>query len=323
MDTKPIEAEKNRTQAQYYVSLAIVIFIWGASPVISPYLYKVFSPTICTAVTGVAAALSLLVVNYKKLNLLTVDYLKIAIPTGIINSVASIIQKIGLMYTTPARYAFLENLSCVVVPVMMFILVRKRPGVLKIVASVLCLFGCFMLAGNATTGAVGIGEVLCSLSGVLYGINIALTAVYATKLISSLYVLIHMIVHIVVSFATAVSLNFIEIGGQPIESLRFEWNFKLLAVIVVLAILSNAVCWILRTDAMKHIDATIVAVMMPFSAVITGLVSVVLGLDSISVNFVIGGLIVLVASILSGLGDIKKKSPEEKIPTETKETESV
>ena len=308
MNSITIKEKNGSIQANCYFNLCFVILIWGSTPVINPYLYKVFSPTICTCISALAAALSLVVMNFKKLNLITVDYLKIAIPTGIINSVASIVQKIGLLYTTPARYAFLENLSCVVVPLIMFLLVRKKPGIMKIIASVLCLFGCFMLAGADTTCGIGIGELLCSLSGVLYGINIALTAVYATKLISILYVLLHMIVHIIVSLVTAVSLNFIEIGGQPIEPIRFEWNFGLLAIIAAVAILSNTVCWILRTDAMKHIDATVVAVMMPFSAVVTGLVSVAFGLDCLSTDFVIGGIIVLVASILSGLGDLKTKT---------------
>ena len=304
-----VSAEKTRGKvAHYYLSLCFVIFVWGSTPVINPYIYKVFSPTVCSCISGLAAALSLFVMNFKNLKLINAEYLKIAIPTGIINSVASIMQKIGLLYTTPARYAFLENLSCVVVPVMMFFLIRKKPGAIKVVASLLCLFGCFMLAGADTSGGVGVGELLCSLSGILYGFNIALTALYATKLISGLYVLLHMVVHVFISFAATISLNYIEIGGKPIEPMRFEWNFEILAIIVVVAILSNTLCWTLRTDAMKHIDATIVAVMMPFSAVITGLVSVALGLDSLSVNFVIGGLIVLAASILSGLGDLKKKN---------------
>lgn len=305
MDAVIVEEKKSGAVAPYYLSLCFVIFVWGMSPVINPYIYTVFSPTVCSGISGLAAALSLVIINFKNLKLINSDYLKIAIPTGIINSVASIIQKIGLLYTTPARYAFLENLSCVVVPVMMFFLVRKKPGAIKIIASVLCLFGCFMLAGADTTGGIGVGELLCSLSGILYGFNIALTAVYATKLISGLYVLLHMVVHVFVSFAATISLNYIEIGGTPIEPMRFEWNFEMLAIIVVVAILSNTLCWTLRTDAMKHIDATIVAVMMPFSAVVTGLVSVALGLDSISYSFVIGALIVLFASILSGLGDLK------------------
>ena len=145
------------------------------------------------------------------------------------------------------------------------------------------------------------------MSGILYGFNIALTAVYATKLISGLYVFLHMVVHVFVSFVTTISLNYIEIGEKPIEPMRFEWNFEILAIIAVVAILSNTLCWTLRTDAMKHIDATIVAVMMPFSAVVTGLLSVALGLDSVSYSFIIGALIVLLASILSGLGDVKGK----------------
>ncbi len=65
------------------------------------------------------------------------------IPTGLISAAASILQKAGLLYTTPARYAFLENLSCLV--------------------------GCFVLAGGyGDVGGFGIGEILCALAAILY-----------------------------------------------------------------------------------------------------------------------------------------------------------
>ena len=68
-------------------------------------------------------------------------------------------------------------------------------------------------------------------------------------------------------------------------------------------ILRNAFCWIVRTSAMKKVDATVVAVIMPFSAVVTAVISVIRGADPLTNNLIIGGFLSLCAAILSGFSD--------------------
>lgn len=304
----------------YYMALIFVVFLWGTTPVINPYFYKHISPTLCTFISGLAALISLIPLVIKKLSLINKNLLLVAIPTGIINSAASIMQKIGLLYTTPSRYAFLENLSCVVVPILMYIFIRKKPGALKITAAVLCLFGCFFISGGSAIGGggFGVGEILCSGAGILYGINIAATAAFAKKIYAPLYVTVHMLIHTVTSGLTTVALGFIKYNGSPISPIYFEWNIPLLIAIVAVAIISNTVCWIIRTNVMKHLDATAVAVIMPFSAVITGFISVLLGMDTLTVPFVTGACIMLLASILSGLGDLKHHEPSSQEQSDNK-----
>ncbi len=304
-DVELFQKKKNHPLWFYYMALSFVILTWATSPVINSYLYNYYSATLCSTISSFAAAMSLIIICRKKLNLLNKDYLKIAVPTGLINSAASLVQKIGLQYTTPVRYAFLENLSCVVVPVLMYIFIRKKPGAVKICAAVLCLVGCFILAGGDVTegGGFGVGELLCALSGILYGVNIAATGAFSKKLYAPLYVMIHMIVSFAMSAVTMVLLNFVQIGGVPIEPVRFEWNVWLLLVIVASALVSNTLCWIIRTNVMKHLDASVVAVMMPFSAVITGILSIIFGMDVLTPNLVVGALVCLTAAILSGFGD--------------------
>ena len=293
----------------YYAGLILVIVIWSISPVVNPYIYKHISPTIVSAISAFAAAISLIPILGKRIRLINKALLKVAIPTGLFNAIASITQKIGLLYTTPSRYAFLENLSCVVVPVLMFVFVRKKPGILKIAGAVLCLFGCFLLSGgDLGAGSIGIGELLCALAGILYGVNIAATGAFATEFYAPLYVFIHMIVSTVTSVITTFLLHFITFNGAPISPMYFEWNVPILIWIVAIALLSNTLCWIVRTNVMKHLDATVVAVMMPFSAVITGVLSILLGLDTLTPALGFGALAVLIATILSGLGDLRRPS---------------
>ncbi len=306
MNDLTLKSEKKPPISFYYAALILVILVWSITPVINPYFYKHISPTICTFISGICAVISLIPIIGKAFSRIDKSFLKVAIPTGIINSAASIAQKIGLLYTTPSCYAFLENLSCVVVPVLMFVFVRKKPGALKIFAALLCLFGCFLLSGGNLTagGSFGIGEILCAIAGILYGVNIAATGAFAKSFHAPLYVMIHMIVHTVASAVTAIALGNIQFNGAPISPLYFKWDPILILMIALLAVLSNTVCWIIRTNVMKHLDATVVAVMMPFSAVITGIFSIILGMDTLSLPLVLGAIAVLSASILSGISDL-------------------
>ena len=172
------------------------------------------------------------------------------------------------------------------------------------------LNGCFLLAGGNVLegGGFGIGELLCAIAGILYGVNIAATGAFAKGFHAPLYVFIHMCVHTVTSAFTAIALGTIKFGGEPISPIYFKWSVPLLLMIALLAVISHTICWIVRTNVMKHLDATVVAVMMPFSAVITGILSILLGMDTFSMPLILGALVVLSASILSGLGDLRRPS---------------
>ena len=300
--------QKTHPLSFYYAGLILVIVIWSISPVVNPYIYKHISPTVTSMISSAVAALSLIPILGKRIKQIDKKLLKVAIPTGLFNAAASLTQKIGLLYTTPSRYAFLENLSCVVVPVLMYFFIRKKPSGMKIFAAVLCLFGCFLLSGSDMgSGGIGIGELLCAISGILYGVNIAATGAFATKFYAPLYVFVHMVVSVVTSALSTLALHFITFGGAPISPAYFEWNLPILVWIVLISLLSNTLCWILRTNVMKHLDASVVAVMMPFSAVLTGILSILLGLDTPSLPLVFGALAVLAASIISGLADLHHK----------------
>ena len=58
--------------------------------------------------------------------------------------------------------------------------------------------------------------------------------------------------------------------------------------------------------------ATVVAVMMPFSSIITGGLSVLIGMDELTVELVIGAVLGLVAMIICAFGDIQADKKEKK-----------
>lgn len=247
------------------------------------------------------SALFFLIMSRKKLKFLDRRYLKIALPICLLNALANVLQRIGLQYTTPANYAFFEHLSCVVVPVMMFVFVRKKITMLHVVAGICCLTGCFVLCGLDVSSGIfvlGIGDALCIIAGVLIGICVAAIGAFTKDLDTTLFMLLYMACYFLVSLLMAVGLDCVRIDGVPMEQAVFTPHLPLLLLVIVFGLVDIAICWLLRTEAIRNIDPVTVATVSPFSAVITGTVSVLAGIDRFSSNLVVGGALIMVAVLL-------------------------
>lgn len=297
-----------------YIGLLFVVFVWGCSPLITLELYKYYSPSIRTFFAEVVLFITYIIISGKHLKEFNIEYIKVGIPTGFFLALANISQKIGLLYTTPAKYAFLENLSCITVPILMYFFVRKKPKFSTLLSCVVCLVSVFILNGVSFSDGPswGIGEILCAISGLMYGFNIAGTGAFAKKLYPPMYLAVQATVGMVVSLIFALVLNFITIpnasGVQvPVEKIVFSFKPELIIFSILVFVISSAMCWIIRTKSMKYVDASIVAVIMPFSAVITSVLSILTGNDTLNINIVLGGTLGILAIFLSSYDDIFKK----------------
>ena len=291
-----------------YLLIFLVVIIWGVGPPLNVVINKDYSVGLRLAIIGFISAIVLTFCCIKKLKQLNKDYFLCAVPTGLFLTLASLVQKIGLFYTTPTRYAFLENISCVVVPIILFFAIKKKPSLLTVVACVLCLVGSFVLSGmsfSVESFSFGKGELLCALAGVLYGVNIAYTGINIKKFDTMLYLMIQLWTTAIFGLIFAVMMSVIKINGVPIETMKFSWDLGGIALLIVLALVSNLLCWFLRTHAIRFISPVAVSVIMPFTAVVTGVVSIISGMDVISGELIYGGIITLIAIILSSIADTK------------------
>ena len=294
--------QKNKTTPAY-LGLVLVIFLWGISPLVNLRFYEWYSPTLRVAFGSLTSGLAMLLIAHRKLPLLSRRYFKLAIPTGIALGAADVLQKIGLQYTTPTNYAFLENLSVVVVPVILFLLVKKKPRPLTLISVALCLLSSLILTGMLTAGGhLSYGDILCALAGLLYGVNIAVTGTYAKDVCVPLYLSLQLLTVSALGFASAPVFH-----AVGLEVTLFTFHPGILLLLVGFVLVSSTLGWLIRTAAMKVVDPTVVAVMMPFSSVVTVLASVIAGTDRLSPSLVVGAVIGLAAIILSGLAEREKK----------------
>ncbi len=275
----------------YLFLLLTVVLIWGIAPNVNKFLFGYYSPAAKTALCALIAFLAMLLLSAKKLKQLNRQYFKIALPTGIFYSSACVMQQLGLSMTTPSMYAFLENLSCLIVPLLVWVLTKKRPTAFKFAASILCLVSVYVLGGCRLDGSFGLGDLLCALAGIFYGVNIAVTGIKAKNLDSGLYLTIQFGVHLVISVAYA--LLFEEIVFTPLL-----WP---LGLAIAITLVSTVLGWLIRTICLQHLDTTLVSVVMPMASVITAVISVIAGTDSLSVFLVVGALLGVISAMIADL----------------------
>lgn len=291
-------AKLKNSKLIYYIGIVFVVLVWGAYPVMTKSLFEVFTPSLWDTAGGLIAVIALSILSRKKLKHLNKDYFKVAVPTGLFFSVAGLTQKFGLTMTTPAIMAFLENLTCICVPLLMLILAKQKFTLPKILAAVLCLGGVFFLCGGDLSGGFGPGVILCGLAGIFYSVNIAATGIYAKKLDTGLYLLVQFAVQFVTS--AIYSVFFLEDPKFSLEPLH-------LISLVGIVLISTVLCWVIRTACLKKLDPSFVAVAMPFCSVVTGVLSIATGADTLSFALVAGAVLVFAAIMISGLADSKQK----------------
>ena len=250
----------------YYLMMITVVITWGLDPIVNSKFYEYFSASALASLSTFCALILFLVISIKKLRHFNKSYFKIALPICMINSLACILQRIGLQYTTPASYAFLEQLACVVVPFASFIFTKKRPSLTQASASVVCLIGCLIFTGVLESGfSLNAGTLLCASAGILFGVCISATGAFTKELDIGLYMILHMASYFLVSASMATALNFIAPNRVPIEAFKFSFSATLIIPAILFGLFSVGFCWLLKNEATRNINPTAVAIIAPFS----------------------------------------------------------
>ncbi len=295
--------EKRKSGNLYIPMLLLIVLIWGISPIIGKWLLGYYSPVIKTAASSVVAFAAMLVICAVtgKLKNLNGKYFAVALPTGIFYSSACILQSIGLESTTPAMLSFLENLSCITVPALVWMMTKRRPSVFKFAGAFICLASVYILgcSDGFASFKFGTGELLCAVAGLFYGVNIAVTGIKARELEAPLYLLVQFGVNVIFSSVFAC------FWGTPV----FTFSPLPLVLLVGVVLVSTVFGWIVRTICLKHLDPTLVTVIMPFSSVVTTVISIFAGMDKISPQLIVGAALGVCAVIVC---DIKKQAKNEK-----------
>ncbi len=289
-----------------FLVLVGVVALWGVAPVVSKTAFDSYSPGMLIALRGVLAIITMAIIINKNFKKIDKSYL-ICIPAGLFLAAAYIFQFVGLKYTVPSKNTFLENISCITIPLFMFIFVREKPTWYSIVSAAVCVVGSLILVGNGfnfsgffTSGSL-LGDGLSAIGGLFFGLDIAFTKVYCKGKDPLIYVFLQICVMTVISFAYAFIFE-----GQVFHVLAYAFDIRSVLMVVFLGVICTAVCWVSRAWAMRYVDAMTVSLLVPLSAVVASILSIAYMIEEFTLNLLVGGLIILLSIAVSAIFDYRR-----------------
>lgn len=152
--------------------LLLAALLWGVGNVANKTILDDVNPFAAVVLRNLIACTALLpLVLREKPNLTNRAWLRSTLVASILFAIATIIQQMGYETATVTNASFLVNASCVFTPLLAFVLFREHLSPQTVLAALLMLVGALFMSGAATSlAAVNLGDLLCLLSALFYGI---------------------------------------------------------------------------------------------------------------------------------------------------------
>lgn len=196
------------------------------------------------------------------------------------------LQTRGLVITTPARSAFLTALAVVLVPLFDYAFYRERVTRAALIATFVAFGGVAVMVGGIRM-ELNAGDVLTVGCAIAFAIHLILTA-RASRAASALGLTAVQVSVVAIAFAPVVA-------ARPLERVgRSE-----LVGILVSAILTTVVTFLLLTWAQARVSATEAAVILSFEPVAAAITSIGFYGEPPTANLLVGGGMIVAAMILA------------------------
>lgn len=270
------------------LALVGTTLIWGSSFVILKNTLDSVPTLWVLAIRFTGAALLMALLGYRELKKLTADHLKYGILLGAALFAAYVVQTFGLVYTTPAKNAFLTATYCVIVPFLWWAFFKIRPDRYNVAAAFICITGMGLVSLKGEL-SMNIGDALTMCCGFFYALHIIITAraveKYSVILLSAL------------QFAVAAILCWV---AAPMVS-AFPQSAPVSAWISIayLCVMCTGVCFLLQTYGQKYTSPQTTAIILTLESVFGTVISLIFYREVITLKVAAGFLLIFGSIILS------------------------
>lgn len=277
------------------LGLLLTALIWGSGFVASDLAIGYFTPYQVMALRFGIAALLLLGLFFRQARRMSRQTLRDGIILGILLYVSFLAQTIGLLYTTPAKNAFLTAVNVIIVPFIGMMLYRRRIDRFGTIGAFLAAAGVGLISLNLDL-SVNIGDLLTLACAVGFAFQIFFTGEFLKRGADAIQLTI-------VQLVTAAALALVMAGLAPVLHLGqakggTSLQTALLAA-VYLGVFSTTACYLLQTTAQKWTNETRTAVILCLESVFGALFSAAILHERLSVRTLIGSALVFGAVIIA------------------------
>lgn len=270
-----------------YLSLVLTALIFGSTFIVIKDSVSVLDPfALLTLRFGVASIALYALVCIKKLK--PSDHLGLGLITGVIQFLTYAPQTIGLQYTTPSNSAFITGLFVVFTPIISSIFFKKTLRTQDFIATIIALIGVWILTGGIN--ALNIGDLITFVTAIAIATHILLTSRALEKGANAIVITYQQIV------VTAVlSLVFAFILGESFISRGHNVYISIL----YLGIFASFIAYLFQNASLNKVNPILASIILSFEPFFALLFSWGFGFERFSIMKLLGGMLILVAFIVS------------------------
>ncbi|PIC82508.1 DMT family transporter [Sporosarcina sp. P1] len=289
------------------IGLTFTAIIWGSGFVMSALALEYYTPYQILAVRFIIGALLLSIVFHKRLLRVDKSVLWKGALLGVFLYGAFALQTVGLQFTTPSKNAFLTGVNVVMVPLIAFILYKRKLDTFEWFGAVLALIGVAVLSLQWST-TINIGDVLTLGCAVMFAFHILYTARFVRTEDAILLTLLQMVVAAGISSVTVIGMGETSFSMEP----------KGVSSVLYLAVFSTTLAFLMQTVGQKHLSETKAAIILSTESVWGMIFSVALAYELLTFRMFLGALIIFIAILLS---EVRPPLLKKRIPRQVKEHE--
>ena len=286
----------NKKTVSFFASAGLVLTaaIWGFAFVVVKDSLDYIGAVYMIAIRYSMAALVMGLIFIKKWRQLDARYIRHGLLTGIFLFTAYTTQTIGCDYTTAGKNAFLTTVYVILIPLISWILYKKRPGWYVFVAAILSMTGIGLLAlGTGDTAGLNKGDALTLVCGLFYALHIIWTAKYNEQGDDTLFLtLLQFVVCAVFGWILAPIYD----GAFPTAAIQ---NPRVIGSMLYLGLFSTMLCFSLQNIGLKYVQSSLASLFLSFESVFGVLFSTLFLHEHLTVRMIVGCVLIFVAVVLA------------------------
>jgi drug/metabolite transporter (DMT)-like permease len=162
-------------------AILLTTVIWGSSFSVSRGVLDHWPPLTYLAVRMPLAALLFAALFPRQVFKASREAWRAGAALGALIGVGFVLQTTGLLYTTPAKSAFITGATTPLVPLVAYLLWRARPSRENLLGIVLATAGGALILAPSGAGGVNAGDLIVLSTTILFAVHVNLMSLYARR----------------------------------------------------------------------------------------------------------------------------------------------
>jgi drug/metabolite transporter (DMT)-like permease len=293
-----------------YLAITVTTVLWSSSLIFAKLIFAEVGPIVFVALRYTLACPFLLVatLQYKKKRTLEdvrINW-KILLVAGLSGPfISQVLQYIGLELTTASDALLLMNLTPIFAVILASPILSEKITFEKVVGLILATAGAILIVANTTPESTAvdlwrfIGDFIVIVSTIFFAINgiAGKIAIKSVDAISTTF------------YSTLFAVPFIWVSAILLDDVTvlFTMSLQAWAIVLWVGVVNTVIAFIFYYESMKHIEASLVQIILNLVAVWGVLMSIFVLRESVTYLQISGGVITVIGVIIAQLAQARRK----------------